>query len=55
VKLFPQALSPLVCIKLSHTVVWLFFASCILALPVTALRRRFDWAAGLSALVLRSA
>jgi hypothetical protein len=52
VKLFPQALSPLVCIKLLHTVVWLFFASCVFALPVTALRRRFDWAAGLSALVL---
>jgi hypothetical protein len=52
VNLFSQAVSPLVGIKLLHTVVWLFFASCIFALPVTALRRRFDWAAGLSALVL---
>ncbi len=51
-KLFSHALSPLVCIKLLHTVVWLFFASCIFAIPLTALRRRFDWAAALSILVL---
>ncbi len=42
----------LVCIKLLHTAVWLFFASCIFAVPVAALRRRFDWASCLSALVL---
>ena len=42
----------LVWIKLLHTAIWLFFASCIVALPVVGLRRRFRWAAGLSALVL---
>jgi hypothetical protein len=44
--------APLVAIKLLHTVVWLFFASCIFALPVTALYRRFRLAAWLSAVVL---
>jgi len=42
----------LVCIKLLHTVIWLFFASCIVALPIAGWRQRFRWAAGLSALVL---
>jgi len=44
--------SALVAIKLLHTAIWAFFAACILALPVTALIHRFDWAAGLSILVL---
>ena len=44
--------STLILIKLLHTAVWAFFASCIAALPVLALRRRFDWALALSALVL---
>ncbi len=39
-------------IKLLHTVIWAFFALCILALPATALLHRFDWAAALSLLVL---
>jgi hypothetical protein len=46
------ALPILVWIKLLHTVIWFFFASCILALPVAALRRRFDWAIGLTVVVL---
>lgn len=45
-------MSPLVAIKLLHTVVWVFFASCIFALPLTALYRRFDWSAWLSVIVL---
>lgn len=39
-------------IKLLHTAVWLFFASCILALPIAAKQRRFGWALVLSLLVL---
>ena len=42
----------LIAIKLLHTVIWAFFVSCIVALPVAALRRRFRWAAVLSTLVL---
>ena len=39
-------------IKFLHTVIWVFFAGCILALPPAALMGRLDWAVGLSALVL---
>jgi len=42
----------LIAIKLVHTALWTFFAGCILALPVTGLRRRFDWAAILTAVIL---
>lgn len=42
----------LICIKLAHTAIWFFFVACIVAIPVTAIRRRFRWAAGLTALVL---
>jgi hypothetical protein len=35
-----------------HTVIWAFFAACILALPVAATLRRFDWAAILTGLTL---
>ena len=42
----------LIPIKLIHTAVWAFLAGCILALPVTGLRRRFDWAAILTAVIL---
>jgi hypothetical protein len=44
--------NPLVAIKLAHTVVWLVFAGCILAIPLVALSNRFRLAALLSALVL---
>jgi len=43
---------PLTLIKLSHTVIWAFFAGCIVALPVAGLKRRFDWALALTAIVL---
>jgi hypothetical protein len=39
-------------IKLSHTVIWAFFAGCIVVLPVAGLERRFDWALALTAVVL---
>jgi hypothetical protein len=39
-------------IKLLHTFIWAVFALCILALPATALLRRFDWAVALTLLVL---
>lgn len=32
--------------------IWFFFASCIFALPVTGMLRRFRWAAILTAVVL---
>jgi len=39
-------------IKLLHTVVWFFFASCIVALPIAGMLRRFRLAAGLIFFVL---
>ena len=42
----------LVQIKLLHTVVWFFFAGCIVALPVVGGLGRYRWAAVLIGLVL---
>ncbi len=42
----------LIAIKLTHTAIWAFFVTCILAIPVTGLCRRFKWALTLTALVL---
>jgi len=42
----------LLLIKLLHTIIWAFFAGCIIALPLAGLRRRFDWALALTAVVL---
>lgn len=39
-------------IKLLHTVVWAFFAGCILAIPLLAWRGAFAWAFLLAAVVL---
>jgi hypothetical protein len=39
-------------IKLLHTVIWLFLAGCILAIPVAGARLQFGWAAALTGLVL---
>lgn len=44
--------SALTAVKLLHTIIWAFFVACILALPAAALRHRFDWALGLTVLVL---
>ena len=51
-KLARGRVSTLVWIRLLHTVVWFFFAGCILALPVAGVLRRFRLAAGLASLVL---
>jgi hypothetical protein len=42
----------LAAVKLLHTAVWALFAASIVALPITAVMRRFDWALALTALVL---
>jgi len=42
----------LIAIKLLHTLIWAFFAACILAIPIVGLRRRFTWALILTGLVL---
>lgn len=39
-------------IKLLHTLIWAILASCILALPILAMLRRFRWAAIISVVVL---
>ena len=39
-------------IKLLHTVIWVFLAASILALPIVGALRRFRWAAILTAIVL---
>ena len=36
---------PLTAIRLGHTLVWMFFVACILAIPVLAMMARFDLAA----------
>lgn len=38
-------------VRFLHTILWAFFAGCILALPVAAWRQRFRWDAVLSVLV----
>jgi hypothetical protein len=45
-------MSTLIAIKLLHTIIWFFFAACILALPVVGFRRQFRRAAVLAALVM---
>ena len=42
----------LLAIKLVHTAFWALFAGCILAIPIAGWLARFDWAMGLTALVL---
>jgi len=47
-----ERIPALVVIKLLHTVIWLFFAGCIVAIPFAGARRQFRWAAILTGLVL---
>lgn len=42
----------LTAIKLLHTLIWVFLAASICALPILALLRRFHWAAILTVIVL---
>lgn len=48
----PQAHDALVAVKVVHTVVWAFFAGCIVAIPVASLRGEHRGAAWLAGLVL---
>jgi len=48
----PDPSYALVTIKLLHTIAWLFFVGCILAIPMTAAKGEFGWAAALSGAVL---
>ena len=38
-------------VRAAHTLIWAFFAGCILAIPVAAWAQRFDWAVFLAAVV----
>jgi hypothetical protein len=42
----------LVAIKLLHTAVWAVVAGCILALPITGLLHRFEWAIILTVIIV---
>ena len=42
----------LIAVKLAHTLIWVFFVGCILAIPYFAWSDRFRYAAVLSAVVL---
>ncbi len=48
----PQPATALVLVKLLHTVVWAFFAGCIVALPLVALAGHLRLAAWLAGAVL---
>jgi hypothetical protein len=41
----------LTAIKIFHTAVWALMAGGILALPITAMMRRFRWSAALTGLI----
>ena len=43
---------PLTAIKFAHTAVWAVLAGFILALPITAFLRRFDWSLVLTVVIL---
>ena len=43
--------TPLISIKLLHTVVWAFFAGCVVAIPIAATLNQFAVAAWLSGIV----
>ncbi len=47
-----RRVNALVTIKLLHTAVWAVLAGCILALPITALLHRFDWAMILTVIIV---
>jgi predicted MFS family arabinose efflux permease len=42
----------LLTVKLIHTVVWVFFVACIVAIPMLAWKGEFRWAAAFVAIVL---
>jgi hypothetical protein len=52
VKAQSERLTALAGIKLLHTAIWLFFAGCIVGIPIAGAQRQFLWAAVLTGLVL---
>ena len=48
----PGAQRALGLVKLAHTIVWAFFAACIVAIPITSLLGAHSVAAGLCGMVL---
>ena len=52
VKAQSERITVLAVIKLLHTAVWLFFAGCIVAIPIAGARSQFHLAAVLTGLVL---
>jgi hypothetical protein len=44
--------SILITIKVAHTVVWALMVACIVAMPLAALRRRFDWVLRLTLVIV---
>ncbi len=48
----PSPAQHLVLIKLVHTLVWAFFASCVVAIPIVAWQGRLAWATALCGVVL---
>ena len=44
-------MDPLRAVKLFHTVVWVFFVACILAIPVLTALARYGWATVFAAIV----
>jgi hypothetical protein len=47
-----NAPSALFTIKILHTLIWLFFVTCILALPLAGFTRHFRWAAALAIVIV---
>lgn len=45
-------MSPLIAVRIVHTVVWAFFAGCILVVPVLVFARRIDLALLFNGIVL---
>ena len=51
-KIRTDPVAALVAVKLVHTIVWVFFVACILAVPVAAGLHQFGWSALFAGLVL---
>jgi hypothetical protein len=47
-----KSAASLIGVKLLHTAIWIVMAGAILVLPVTGVIRRFDWAGGITLIIL---
>ena len=47
-----SAIRALHAVKLAHTVIWVFFVTCIVAVPTLGLGRRYAWAGVFAGIVL---